>query len=472
MKDPRLADARRHEEHARAPRSGAGSRRSAGAICRRCDWAPVIRLTNLTLARGANRLLENASLTGGGAGKSSLFALLTGELHRTRRRGHAAAMDDRARRAGDARGRRAGDRVRAGRRRELRDVERALAAAEAARVDGHALAELHHRYEAIGGYAARARARRCSPASASPSAPGASRSRLLRRLAHAPQPRAGADGALGPAAARRADQPPRPRRGALARGLARALSRHAAPDHARPRLPRRASSHTIVHIDDRKRLGLHRQLLGVRARARAAARAAAGDLREAAAADRAPQAFVDRFRAKATKARQAQSRLKTLERMERIAAAHVDSPFDFEFAPAGMRGAAARRARGRDARLRQAPPVLRAARLEPAAGRAHRPARAERRGQVDAGQALAGTLPARRGGAARRAEPAHRLLRAAPARAVATTPRRCCIWRGSIRARASRSCATSSAASTSAATWRRRRSAASRAARRRASRSR
>jgi ATP-binding cassette, subfamily F, member 3 len=46
------------------------------------------------------------------------------------------------------------------------------------------------------------------------------------------------------------------------------------------------------------------------------------------------RSFVDRFRAKATKARQAQSRLKALERMELIAPAHVDSPFRFEFAPA------------------------------------------------------------------------------------------------------------------------------------------
>jgi len=43
--------------------------------------------------------------------------------------------------------------------------------------------------------------------------------------------------------------------------------------------------------------------------------------------------FVERFRAKATKARQAQSRLKALERMERIAPAHVDSPFQFAFLP-------------------------------------------------------------------------------------------------------------------------------------------
>jgi ATP-binding cassette subfamily F protein 3 len=43
------------------------------------------------------------------------------------------------------------------------------------------------------------------------------------------------------------------------------------------------------------------------------------------------QSFVDRFRYKATKAKQAQSRLKMLERMVRIAPAHVDSNFHFKF---------------------------------------------------------------------------------------------------------------------------------------------
>ncbi len=43
------------------------------------------------------------------------------------------------------------------------------------------------------------------------------------------------------------------------------------------------------------------------------------------------QSYVDRFRYKASKARQAQSRLKMLERMEQIAPAHVDSPFKFHF---------------------------------------------------------------------------------------------------------------------------------------------
>lgn len=47
------------------------------------------------------------------------------------------------------------------------------------------------------------------------------------------------------------------------------------------------------------------------------------------------QKYIDRFRAQATKARQAQSRIKALERMERISAAHVDSPFTFGFRPLG-----------------------------------------------------------------------------------------------------------------------------------------
>lgn len=43
------------------------------------------------------------------------------------------------------------------------------------------------------------------------------------------------------------------------------------------------------------------------------------------------QSFIDRFKAKATKAVQAQSRMKALARLERIAPAHLDSEFTFEF---------------------------------------------------------------------------------------------------------------------------------------------
>ncbi len=45
--------------------------------------------------------------------------------------------------------------------------------------------------------------------------------------------------------------------------------------------------------------------------------------------------FVRRFRYKATKARQAQSRIKELERMQTLAPAHLDSPFEFQFPEPG-----------------------------------------------------------------------------------------------------------------------------------------
>ena len=43
------------------------------------------------------------------------------------------------------------------------------------------------------------------------------------------------------------------------------------------------------------------------------------------------QSYINRFKAQATKARQAQSRVKALEKMELIAPAHATSPFTFEF---------------------------------------------------------------------------------------------------------------------------------------------
>lgn len=43
------------------------------------------------------------------------------------------------------------------------------------------------------------------------------------------------------------------------------------------------------------------------------------------------ESFINRFKAKASKAKQAQSRIKVLEKMEMIAPAHIDSPFRFRF---------------------------------------------------------------------------------------------------------------------------------------------
>ena len=66
------------------------------------------------------------------------------------------------------------------------------------------------------------------------------------------------------------------------------------------------------------------------------------------------QSFVDRFRAKASKARQAQSRIKALERMKPIAAVVEDNVTGFDFPDAGGAVAADHPARGRQRRLRRA----------------------------------------------------------------------------------------------------------------------
>lgn len=51
------------------------------------------------------------------------------------------------------------------------------------------------------------------------------------------------------------------------------------------------------------------------------------------------QSYIDRFRYKASKARQAQSRIKALERMEKVLPAQFDNPFSFEFRePAALPG--------------------------------------------------------------------------------------------------------------------------------------
>ena len=88
---------------------------------------------------------------------------------------------------------------------------------------------------------------------------------------------------------------------------------------------------SIVHIDQRKL----RRYTGdyssfERQRAQAVVLAAAQIERQA--RERAHlQSFIDRFRAKATKARQAQSRMKMLAKMEELAPLHVAAPFSFEF---------------------------------------------------------------------------------------------------------------------------------------------
>lgn len=69
-------------------------------------------------------------------------------------------------------------------------------------------------------------------------------------------------------------------------------------------------------------------------------------------------AYVNRFRAKASKAKQAQSRLKAIEKMELVAQAQIDSPFTFQFYPCPRANNPLLRAETLVAGYDQANPVL------------------------------------------------------------------------------------------------------------------
>jgi ATP-binding cassette subfamily F protein 3 len=310
----------------------------------------LIRISNLTLARGATRLLEGANLTvhaghkvglvgPNGCGKSSLFALLRGELHADAGDVELPAAWTIAHVAQEtpAVATPALEFVLDGDR-ELREVERALETTEAAAAvnpeqAGETLATLHHRFEEIGGYAAPARAATLLaglgvPASrqAEPVAQFSGGLRMRLNLAQAlmcrsdlllldePTNHLDLDAVLW-----------------LEDWLARFPGTLLLVTHDRDFLDGVAD--TIVHFDAKKLrtyTGNYTQFERERALQLATQQSAyAKQQRQIAHL----QSFVDRFRAKATKAKQVQSRIKALERMERIAAAHVDSPFEFSFAP-------------------------------------------------------------------------------------------------------------------------------------------
>jgi ATP-binding cassette subfamily F protein 3 len=87
----------------------------------------------------------------------------------------------------------------------------------------------------------------------------------------------------------------------------------------------------IVHIDSRKLRRYTGNYSSFEAQ-RAQALVLAAGQQEKQARERAHlQSFIDRFKAKATKARQAQSRMKMLAKMEQLAPLHVAAPFSFEF---------------------------------------------------------------------------------------------------------------------------------------------
>ncbi|WP_419418853.1 ABC-F family ATP-binding cassette domain-containing protein [Legionella sp. D16C41] len=68
--------------------------------------------------------------------------------------------------------------------------------------------------------------------------------------------------------------------------------------------------------------------------------------------------FVTRFRAKATKAKQAQSRLKMIEKMETVAQAQMDSPFSYEFFPGPKAGSSLLRCEQVNAGYEDTAPIL------------------------------------------------------------------------------------------------------------------
>ena len=302
----------------------------------------MIQFRNLALARGARRLIEDANLQihpgwrigvvgANGSGKSSLFALLCGELHADAgdcelpARWTIASVAQETPPLGTS----ALDYVLDGDR-ELRAIERELAAADAAH-DGHRVGELHARLHTIDGYGASARAAALLAGLgftdtdlARPVAEFSGGWRMRLNLAQALNARA--DLLL-------LDEPTNHLDLDAVVWLERWLAGYRGTllvvSHDRDFL-----DGCVTHIAQiaQRRLTLYTGNYSAFEEQRAAQLAQqealyAKQQREIAHLER----FIARFRAKATKARQAQSRLKALDRMERVNAAHVDAPFDFEF---------------------------------------------------------------------------------------------------------------------------------------------
>jgi len=300
----------------------------------------MLRITNLVLARGTKRLFDNASLTlhdrhkaalvgANGSGKSSLFAAIRGELHPD-----AGTIDRPPRwtlahvaQETPAVPTPAIDYVLDGDT-ELRDIERAL---EVSGHDGAKLAEMHHRYEEIGGYGAKARAATLLAGlgfsemqQAQPVETFSGGWRMRLNLAQALMCRS--DLLL-------LDEPTNHLDLDAVLWLEDWLRRYPGTllliTHDRDFLD--AVVDTTIHVDNQSLTtyaGNYSQFELLRAQQLALQQSAYAKQQRQIAHLR---AFVDRFRAKATKARQAQSRIKALEKMELIAAAHVDSPFTFTF---------------------------------------------------------------------------------------------------------------------------------------------
>ncbi|MDH1264004.1 ATP-binding cassette domain-containing protein [Pseudomonas sp. GD03944] len=302
----------------------------------------MIRLQNLTLQRGPQRLLEGAELTlhaghkagligANGAGKSSLFALLRGEL--TPDAGDCLLPADwriaHMRQEVDNLDRVAVDYVLDGDL-NLRTIQNQLAAAEAAQ-DGAAIARLHIELDSADGYSADARARKLLAGLGFDNVQmdrrvgdfsGGWRMRL--NLAQA---------LMCPSDLLLLDEPTNHLDLDAILWLEGWLQSYPGTllliSHDRDFLD--AVVDHVTHVEQQK-LTLYRGGYTAFERTRAERLAQQQQAYEKQQAQRAHmEKYIARFKAQATKARQAQSRIKALERMEELSAAHVDSPFDFSF---------------------------------------------------------------------------------------------------------------------------------------------
>ena len=303
----------------------------------------MLRFDNVTLRRGSRLLLNGASflvhpgwrvgLTGrNGTGKSSLLALVSGELgvdggEFTRPRDWLLAH---VRQQNEQPEGTALDHVLAGDV-ELCQLERELEQAEANH-DAARQAVLHERLHAIGGYAARARAGELLHGLGF--APGAERRavaefsggwRMRLNLAQALMCRS--DLLL-------LDEPTNHLDLDAVLWLEDWLRRYAGTlivvSHDREFLDH-VVSHVLHIADDNAELFSGDVSTFERKRAERLAQQQVAHERQQIERARL-QRFVDRFKAKATKARQAQSRVKALERMTEIAAVRAESGIEFEFA--------------------------------------------------------------------------------------------------------------------------------------------
>ncbi len=311
----------------------------------------MIRLSNLTVARGTKRLFDNANLTlfpghkvglvgANGIGKSTLFALMRGEIHQDAGElsmppswviAHVAQHTPQSQLSaleytldGDH---------------ELRVIEAELAQAEAAEWHDESeheklalqLSNLHSRFEEIGGYASRSRAGALlsglgfteqQQTLAVTTFSGGWRMRL--NLAQALMCRS--DLLL-------LDEPTNHLDLDAVMWIEDWLAQYRGTlfliTHDRDFLD--AVVNKIVHVENQK-LNEYTGNYSTfeRTRAMQLANQQAQHIKQQRQVAHL-HSFIDRFKAKATKAKQAQSRIKTLERMELIAAAHVDSPFEFKF---------------------------------------------------------------------------------------------------------------------------------------------